>query len=1063
MRPIATCLFASIFTLFLTAQDTPLLHYPALNPDGSQLAFSYQGDIWTVPTTGGAARRLTIHESYEWGPQWSPDGTQIAFAGNRFGNDDIYTIAVNGGTPKRLTQHSASDGIPKWINDNELLFSTRRLYAQVERDAEVYRISTTGGTPQRALDAMVRWPNPSPSGRFIAYVEGSCREEREAYTGPARRDIWLYDTQNDSYQPLVENKAQDTQPQWGNEQTLYYLSAVGGKYNIYRQALDANGTAQGPPAPLTNQTEFGIRYFDVSANGERIVFESGDQLYTFFVNDPASPQVVNIQVTGDDRFDPVEQKTLTKRATEMALSSNEEQLLFSARGELFVMNNDKEKSRAVRLTNHPFRDIDVTWLNDSTALFRSDRNGNYDLYLLRSRDADETNLYKTLRWEERQLTNTPVDESGITLSPDGSRIAIQRGRGQLVVADISETGAITNEMVMLDGWETPSGICWSPDGQWLAYSLENLDFNEEIYIHRVASDAKPVNVSMHPRSDYSPYWSADGSKLGFVSQRNDGDTDLWFAWLKQADYDKTQRDWEYEEDEEEDEDAIPADSITVIDLEDIHYRLAQVTRVPGNEDDLVISPDGETFFFTTNNGSRSGSPGGSKLMSVKWDGEDLETLKDNVKVRTMDVDKEGKYLYVLNRGGTFSKVKIDGGKTENLAFSAKMKVNHYEEHRQVFDEAWRSLRDGFYDPNFHGQDWNALRKKYEPIALRASTEQDFRRMFNEMLGQLNASHMGLYGGNPEDTQRDRTGLLGVEVEPLDEGVRVTRVVRHSPADRDRSRLAVGEVILSINNETISRSTNMYVALNGTANERTLLEVRAADGSTRDVVIRPARSLRTELYEEWVADRKRLTDQYSNGRLGYIHIRGMNWTSFERFERELTASGLGKDGVVIDVRYNGGGWTTDMLMTVMNVRQHAYTVPRGAAKDLAKEHPNFANHYPYGERLPYAALTKPSVALCNQNSYSNAEIFSHAFKTLGHGTLVGMPTFGAVISTGGKGLLNGSFVRMPFRGWYVKATGQNMEFDPAVPDVILENAPNHRALDQDAQLEKAVEVLLREME
>ena len=242
----------------------------------------------------------------------------------------------------------------------------------------------------------------------------------------------------------------------------------------------------------------------------------------------------------------------------------------------------------------------------------------------------------------------------------------------------------------------------------------------------------------------------------------------------------------------------------------------------------------------------------------------------------------------------------------------------------------------------------------------------------------------------------------------------------------------------------------------------MLDILGTDGIAREVIIRPTSSLRGHLYDAWVAERKALTEKYSNGRLGYLHIRGMNWTSFERFERELAASGYEKDGIVIDVRFNGGGWTTDMLMAVLNVRQHSYTVPRGAATSLEKENQKFKETYPYGERLPLSSWTKPSIALCNENSYSNAEIFSHAFKTLDIGTLVGMPTFGAVISTGGQRLLDGSFVRMPFRAWYVKATGENMEHGPAVPDVIVENAPDSKAKDEDLQLKKAVEVLLNEM-
>ncbi len=257
--------------------------------------------------------------------------------------------------------------------------------------------------------------------------------------------------------------------------------------------------------------------------------------------------------------------------------------------------------------------------------------------------------------------------------------------------------------------------------------------------------------------------------------------------------------------------------------------------------------------------------------------------------------------------------------------------------------------------------------------------------------------------------------------------------------------------------------NFWKTLTNTAGKQILLEVENTDGDLREVVIRPESYIGSEIYNDWVESRRKVTEEYSGGRLGYIHIQGMNWPSFERFERELAASGAGKEGIVIDVRYNGGGWTTDYLMAVLNVDQHAYCVPRGAANNLSKQHQQFSDHYPFGERLPFSAWVRPSIALCNANSYSNAEIFSHAYKTLGLGTLVGIPTFGAVISTGANGLLDGSYIRLPFRAWYVKATGENMENGPAVPDIILDNAPDSKANNRDEQLKRAVDELLRQID
>jgi len=335
-------------------------------------------------------------------------------------------------------------------------------------------------------------------------------------------------------------------------------------------------------------------------------------------------------------------------------------------------------------------------------------------------------------------------------------------------------------------------------------------------------------------------------------------------------------------------------------------------------------------------------------------------------------------------------------------------------------------------------------------------------MFNTMLGQLNASHMGLYGSDREKTQSEKTGLLGIDIRTLSTGVEIIRVVPDSPADKINSKLNKGDVILAVNGNFVNEKVNFWSLLANTVQEKILLQVKNKDGVQREVIIRPVSSLKNELYNEWVKDRRKLTEQYSGGKLGYLHIRGMDMTSFERFERELTAAGYGKEAIVIDVRYNGGGWTTDYLMAVLNVKQHAYTIPRGAESNLSNNK-KYRNYYPFSERLPFFVWNKPSIAICNAASYSNAEIFSHAYKNLDIGTLVGKPTFGAVISTGGLGLLDGSFVRMPFRGWFVKANDMNMDKEPARPDIDNDNSPDYRAKGVDEQLKKACEVLLEQIQ
>lgn len=1072
MHCCASSLFAALLIVFAgpalaqeapgASSDDPFLRYPSISPDGQQLAFSYQGDLWTVPVDGGRAYRLTVHEAYEYMPRWRADGQQLAFVSDRFGNDDLFVMPAGGGSPQRLTYHSADDVVGSWTPDGHLLFETERLGVQVEWMPEIQQVAATGGTPTRVMTGLGSAPAMSPDGRFVVFERGASKRERKGYRGPTNRDLWIYDTENEAYAPLTDFEGSDFYPAWSDSRTVFFISERSGTYNVHRLTLGDDGQPTGAPEAVTDFDGDAVRFFSVSADGQTLAFSRGTHVYV--MRDGGAPEQVQVEVPGDYRFDPVEREAFTRNASEYAVSPGGELVAFVVRGELFLMANDPEADRTVRLTRHAYRDRDVAWVDDETLLFTSDREGQYDVYRLTSADPDEASLFRTLRFEAERLTETPEDERGLVVAPDSQHVAFRRGRGQLVVA-LLDDGALGEETVLLDGWATPSDLAWSPDSRYLAYALDDLDFNEEIYIHPVDQSREPVNVTQHPRGDGSPVWSPDGRKLGFVSDRSD-DTDVWFAWLREEDWQKTRQDWDYEEvtsDGEEDDSDTTGTPRVEIDFDGLYERLTQVTSMPGNEADPVIGPDGETFYFVAGRGGRTTDYDTDQdLYKIQWDGSERERVTEgDTNPYAVRLGPTGKRLFLMRSGGRVARVTLQNDKLEGLGFQARMEVDHAAERRQIFAEVWRTLEQGFYDPGYHGADWRAAREKYLPWALRASTDRDFISVMNWMLGELNASHMGYYASDRAETQDEDTGLLGAEIEPVEDGVRVKRVVPESPAARRQSRLYVGDVITAVDGTPVTEVPNYYALLTETAGERVLLTVDGEDGE-RSVVIRPASNLGDELYREWVAERRRLTDEYSNGRLGYIHIEGMNWSSFERFEREITASGEGKEGLVVDVRYNGGGWTTDYLMAVLTVRRHAYTVPRGASPDLSR-HQEFRDHYPFGERLPYAAWTQHVTALCNRYSYSNAEIFSHAFKTLGLGRLVGTPTFGAVISTGGNGMINGSFVRLPFRGWYVYATNQNMELGPAVPDLVVENVPDAKARGEDAPLRRAVHALLEDVD
>lgn len=1060
---ILTLVCALFVQTILTAQDNPLIQNPSISPDGAQIAFCYQGDIWTSSADGANLNRLTIHEAYDSNPIWNHDSSKILFSSDRFGNNDIFVVGANGGTPQRITYHSAGDVVTDVTDDGTVYISTSRNFRQLEREGEVHTVSIKGGTPFRALGALGFDARLSPNSKFIVLTKGTCRIDREAYKGPANRDIWLYDIANDTYKQLTTFDGQDFSPYWGNNETIYFQSARSGRYNIHKMNIDAVGNKTGTIEQITNFSKMGISSFHVNKSGNKAILISGDKTS---IVDLASKQLksVKISIHSDYRFDPVVKRSFSSNASEISASPNGKLGALVVRGEVFVTEIDKEKSRTVNLSNSPYRDLDVWWLNDDCLLFVSDRDGASNIYKVTSSDASNSNLFTSLKHEVSKLTDSKKGIRSISIAPSKKKISYIEGNGKLVVASIDSLGKISKRNTLIDTWDNAGSVAWSPDSQWVSYSLSDLYFNEEIFIHKADNSQKPVNISMHPKSDMGPIWTKDGSKLVFSSNRNNGDHDVWFVWLKKSDWEKTQQDWEESPADSKDKKSKDKKEVVVkIDFENIYERQVQVTSFTGGEYATAVSNDGETIYYVSGNSGRGNPSVTSDLFSIKWNGKDKkEVTKGNSSPRNISLNEKGDYLYYISRGRT-ARIKLAGAKRESLPFSAKMRVDFTAESDQIFEEAWATIRDRFYDPNHHNQDWSALKKTYKPLAMKASTRADFKTVFNKMLGQVNASHMGMYSGEErKSVQNERTGMLGMEYQPNNDGsLRVTSVIPNSAADRETSKIIPGDVVLSMNGEKVSADENIYKYLEGTANEKIILEV-SRNGQIREVVIRPKSSVRTDNYNAWVKERKRLTDVYSGGRLGYIHIQGMNWPSFERFERELAAAGHGKEGIVIDVRYNGGGWTTDYLMAVLNVKQHAYTVPRGAAKDVAKEHKNFTGYYPFSERLPLAAWTKPSIALCNASSYSNAEIFSHAYKELDLGTLVGVPTFGAVISTGGQTLIDGSYVRVPFRGWFVKSSEKNMDFTPAMPDIVVYDTPDEKAKGIDSQLKRAVEELLNQL-
>jgi len=474
-----------------------------------------------------------------------------------------------------------------------------------------------------------------------------------------------------------------------------------------------------------------------------------------------------------------------------------------------------------------------------------------------------------------------------------------------------------------------------------------------------------------------------------------------------------------------------------------------VTTNLGSEGNLAVTPGGDRIIY-------SSPDGGFGLYSVKWDGTDSKRLSAPASVQHVSLTGD---KVVTVRGGAARTVPPAGGEEETLAIDDEIEVDLEAQSSQKFMEASRILGDTFYHPDMKGLDWEAVTRKFHDRAKRARTPDEFAHVATRFIGELNASHLGIYPPGEDIPVRQSVGYLGIDYERDGDGYTLTHIVPRGPAASGEMALKQGDRITAIDLEGFGATDTLESALKGRAGEEVIVTIeRDVQGETKELhslITTTSRGGANRLrYEEWQSRNAELVDEWSGGRVGYLHIRAMGTGSLYEFERDLYAAGHGKDGLLVDVRNNGGGWTADRVMASLTAQPHAYTVPRGADPDYTEGYPR--------DRLFIQRWIKPVNMLCNEKSFSNAEIVSHAFKTLGRGTLVGQETWGGVISTGGTALLDGTFVRIPFRGWYV-LDGTDMENNGAVPDIIVEQTPEDEVNNRDRQLKAAVDDIMKRIE
>lgn len=1035
---------------------------PDVSPDGQTLAFEWNGEIWRAPVAGGVAVPLTRHAAPDTAPHFSPDGSEIAFSSRRDGDWQVYIMPADGGIPRQVTFHSEGSIALDWYPDGaSLLTSGLRDYGPFDRN-RMFQVSTRKRTAERLVfNDYGKLGTVSPDGAKVLFVrENPDRDRyRRGYRGSDAAQIWLYDMKAARFTLIHRKPWNCTGPMWMPDgKGFYYLSEQNGLANIWRHDL-----ATGDEKQLTFFKDDPVSSPSVSRDGSTIVFRRLFDVYRFRPADGCPPARIDLW-SETDRV-----RKLTRRRWyttawncdewgSVDFTENGLETAFTTGGNLWVMDTVLREPRQVT-TDSGYHDTDAVFAPDGKSiLFLRDSGIGVNLWCAR-RGEPSRYWWQNSSFVLEPLTKDAHSRSLLTLSPDGKHIAYAQDDNALYIADLDGR----NARRFYDAADIVEYV-WSPDGKWIAGCFRDSMDNDDIWLVSVGGTVQPVNISRSPHTDRNPAWSPDGKILAYVGgNANDRDPNINYVYLARSDSEVTSRDVTVEKalkvmkpngakegkdkDKDKKADAGRRELPDVkIDLDGLADRVRTLSISATHEAGLFWL-EGERLGFY------AGVNGHDATYTVEFPDKFTPVLYAEKGGVHMRLNKGGKLAWILDG--------VPALGTTRYPFSAYQELDLADYRRLGFRKAWQIFRDGFYDGRLNNLDWNAVRLKYEDMAANCPDMAAFDRIVAMMEGELGASHVYFVLNyneweKPADPPawRAETVHLGLRFDPgyAGPGIKVNDVIAKSPADTLESRILPGEVILAIDGTKIAPDTDLTSVLNGRLQRDLMLRVVDAAGKQRDVVLQPiSYATARELLGEQEFDQKRHTvDGLGQNRLAYLNIEKMDWSSFDKFERGVFARGVGKDGLVIDVRGNPGGFIADRLLTILCRPQHAITVSRGRGES-----------YPIGY-LVFTSWDKPIVVLCDQRSTSNAEIFSHAIKNLKRGKLVGVPTAGDVIATPNVPVLDFGTLHLPHRGFFTWPDGEDMELHGAIPDYLIWPKPGDMPAGKDEQLEKAVEVLLQDV-